>query len=224
MSLMVSTGAEPKALSDLVKYEVSPSFTRTSGIFKAVTGAAMALAFGTILGLDDSLSIASAANEGNTGNGTISTAAALKAGAQPGVYDVVFLTATTFAVFDPAGNRLADGATAAAYDNGQIGFTITAGGEAFVAGDGFAITVTESAGKYAPLSLTAVDGQHIVAGIAIAPVTAAADADGYGLVLANGPATVLRSELVYPGSATTAQKAAIDAQLLARNIKVVDAV
>lgn len=224
MSLMVSTGAEPKAQSDLVKYEVHKSFTRKHVTFKAGSGAAVEIPLGLVVARDDSLTIASAANVGNTGNGTISVAAALQPGAQPGVYGVVFLTATTFAVFDPAGNRLADGANTVAYNNGQIGFTITAGGVAFIAGDGFAITVTKAAGKYAPLSLTAVDGQHIVAGVAIAALTVPDGADAQGLILDDGPSIIVRNHIVYPAAATTAQKAAIDAALEDLGIRVADAI
>jgi hypothetical protein len=80
------------------------------------------------------------------------------------------------------------------------------------------------AGKYAPLDLSAVDGAQTVAGIALADLTVPDGADATGLVLENGLATVLRGELTYPDGATDAQKAAIDAALLARQIKVVNAI
>lgn len=228
MSLKVSTGAEPKALSDLVKYEVNPSFTRTSGLFKQGSGAAVSIALGLILGLSGALSIAAAADGGNTGNGAIS-GVALGAKAQPGVYSVEAISAgsntATFAVFDPSGNRLADAVTGTPYDNGQIAFAIADGATDFVVGDGFSITVTETgAGKYVPLDLSAVDGAQTVAGIALADLTVPDGSDAFGLVLENGLATVLRGELTYPDGATAAQKAAIDAALLARQIKVVNAI
>lgn len=80
-----------------------------------------------------------AAAGANTGNGTVGTLTAV-APSQPGVYPVKFLTATTFSVFDPAGTRMPDGATGVAYLSKGLGFTITAGGTAFVAGDTFNIT------------------------------------------------------------------------------------
>ncbi len=43
---------------------------------------------------------------------------------------------------DPNGKQLADGQTGVAYSDAGLGFTITAGGTAFVAGDGFDMTVT----------------------------------------------------------------------------------
>lgn len=84
--------------------------------------------------------IASAAYAGNTGNGTLGTLSALAA-AQPGAYNVVFASATKFEVYDPSGKFVAVGTTGVAFSN-QVQFTITAGGTAFVAGDGFTVTVT----------------------------------------------------------------------------------
>jgi len=75
----------------------------------------------------------------NTGNGTIgaiSAGAALKNGS----YTVKFTAATAFNVFDPNGSAMAAGVTGTAYTDAQIGFTITAGGTAFVAGDSFTIS------------------------------------------------------------------------------------
>lgn len=84
--------------------------------------------------------IASAAYAGNTGNGTLGTLSALAA-AQSGAYNVVFVAATKFEVYDPSGKFVAVGTTGVAFSN-QVQFTITAGGTAFVAGDGFTVTVT----------------------------------------------------------------------------------
>lgn len=80
---------------------------------------------------------------GNTGNGTVSAGPVVDATkALGGVYTINFTAATMFEVLDPNGNQLADGATGVAYSQAGIGFTITAGGTAFVAGDGFTITTT----------------------------------------------------------------------------------
>jgi hypothetical protein len=82
---------------------------------------------------------------GNTGNGTVSAGpTANGATVINGVYTVTFTGATTFSVFDPNGRELEPGTTGVAYSDGGIGFTITAGGAAFVAGDGFTMTVTSS--------------------------------------------------------------------------------
>ena len=80
---------------------------------------------------------------GNTGNGTVSAGPTINATiGMNGVYQVRFSDATHFTVVDPNGKQLADGQTAVAYSDAGLGFTITAGGTAFVAGDGFDMTVT----------------------------------------------------------------------------------
>ena len=84
--------------------------------------------------------IASAAYAGNTGNGTLGTLSALT-GAQPGAYNVAFVAATKFELYDPSGKFLGVGTTGTAFSS-QVQFTITAGATAFVAGDGFTVTVT----------------------------------------------------------------------------------
>lgn len=75
----------------------------------------------------------------NTGNGTIGTLSAT-VDALAGAFKVTMLTATTFSVVDPTGNRLKDGATGAAYSANGIGFTVTVGGVAFAANDSFTVT------------------------------------------------------------------------------------
>ena len=79
----------------------------------------------------------------NTGNGTIS-AITVAAPAQKGVYSIVFTAATKFNVFDPSGVELVPGTTGVAYSQEGVGFTITAGGTAFVAGDTFNVTITQN--------------------------------------------------------------------------------
>lgn len=80
---------------------------------------------------------------GNTGTGTVSAGPTVNgATALNGVYTVTFTAATVFSVFDPNGRELLAGSTGVAYSDGGIGFTITAGGTAFVAGDGFTMTAT----------------------------------------------------------------------------------
>lgn len=89
------------------------------------------------------LSIAGVAGT-NTGNGTIGTLS-VASPAKVGVHTVTFTAATAFTVKDPNGLVMGTGATGTAFSAGGVTFTITAGGTAFVAGDTFNITVTESA-------------------------------------------------------------------------------
>jgi hypothetical protein len=99
----------------------------------------------------------------NTGNGTCS-AVTVGANAMTGNYIITMLTATTFSVQAPNGDRLMDGATGTAYTD-QLGFTITAGGTAFVAGDGFTMAVAAGSGNWIISVKTATDGSQYPAGI-----------------------------------------------------------
>lgn len=80
----------------------------------------------------------------NTGNGTIGTLSSTSTSI-PGTYVVTMLTATTFRVVNPLGDRLADGATGSAYSSPLAPtFTITVGGTAFIAGDSFTVANTHN--------------------------------------------------------------------------------
>jgi hypothetical protein len=89
-----------------------------------------------------SATVASAATEGNTGNGTLGALTVTAGEAEDGVYTVQFTGATTFNVYDVNGRGLLAGKTGVAYSAAGVNFTITAGGTAFVAGDSFTVTVT----------------------------------------------------------------------------------
>lgn len=226
MSLMVGTGAEPKALSDLLKKEYDPSYCREQGTLLAGSGAVRTVVLGTLLAAA-ALTIASAPAAGNTGNGTIS-GLALGANAQTGVYTLECIEAATnaglFSVVGPDGDRKADLTVAVAYDNGEIALTLGDGGTDFAVGDGFTVTVSEGTVKLQALDLDAVDGSQTVRGVCLRDTTAPDGSDAKVLYLARGPAVLLRDELVYPDGASTDEKAAIDAALLALGIVVRDGV
>jgi hypothetical protein len=96
-------------------------------------------------GFESAASASGAAVAGaNTGTGTVSAVTVNPATGvnQVGVSTVAFTGATTFNVYDPTGRELKPGTTGTAYSDNGIGFTITTGGTAFVAGDTFAITIT----------------------------------------------------------------------------------
>ena len=115
---------------------------------------------GTVLGQQTSNPIEAAAAAGNTGTGTIGT---LSVGASPdvGTYTAVATDATHFTVTDPEGNALGTATAGAAFSaGGEIGFTITAGGTAFVAGDSFNITVSDAVGTYIECVKNASDGSQ----------------------------------------------------------------
>jgi hypothetical protein len=129
----------------------------------SVDATAAALPPGQVLGQRTLGDAEGEANGGNTGNATIS-AVTLGDGASPGVYRIVHTAATVFDVLAPDGRKLASGTTGVAYD-GELGFTVTAGGTPMVAGDGFTITVEEGDSAYAGLDPDATDGTQVAAAI-----------------------------------------------------------
>jgi hypothetical protein len=80
----------------------------------------------------------------NTGNGTIGTLSATDA-TPAAVFTALFTAATKFDVLDAGGAKVGAGVTGTqlTLTNG-LSLKITAGGTAFVAGDSFAITVTQN--------------------------------------------------------------------------------
>lgn len=78
----------------------------------------------------------------NTGNGTFS-AIVVDAAAIPQTWRLVFSDATNFSVTGSVTGASDAGTVGSEYDNDQVSFTITAGGEAFVSGDTFNFEVYE---------------------------------------------------------------------------------
>lgn len=152
----------------------------------------------------------------NTGNGTSSAVTTTGNAPVNGVYTIEFNDATHYVVSTPDGRECGHGTTGVAFAGGGLGFTITAGGTAFVAGDSFQITVGNGSGKFAPLSLTAADGTAIAAGILFA-TTDVTSADKTAVSFARDGEVNL-SELVWPTGSTAAEIAAGVAQLKALGI------
>lgn len=180
-----------------------------------ITGAAKLLA-GTILAM---LAVSTAApvyaaNAGNTGNFTCS-AVVESAGAVLGAYKIEFLDATVFNVFAPNGELVGQGETGAAFSGGGLGFTITAGGIAAVAGDGATITVAANAkaGSYVQLNPAGTDGSQNAAAILFADADATtADVEATAHVR---DMEYNASEVIWPAGITGPQQAAAIAQLAA---------
>lgn len=123
------------------------------------------VARGTVLGLVKTGAATAAAKAGgNTGNGAIS-AVTIANPDKVGPYVVTFTSATAFTVEDPDGYVLGNGSTGVTFTD-DVAFTITAGGTAFVAGDGFVITVAAGSGKLKPSVLSATDGSQVPYSIA----------------------------------------------------------
>lgn len=149
--------------------------------------------------------VASAAGAGNTGNGTVGSLTANGYAPLRGAYTVEFNDATHYVVNDPNGSEVGHGTTGVAYASGGLGFTITAGGAAFVAGDSFVITVADGSGKWRAWDPGNADGSQVVAGILFATKNAMSG-DKPGLVM-DANCEVNASELVWPAGSSAAAQA-----------------
>ncbi|HXA48342.1 MAG TPA: head decoration protein [Burkholderiaceae bacterium] len=111
-----------------------------------ITGGAKVLP-GTVMGQQTTGAIAVATAIGtNAGNGTFGAITPVAVPTQIGVYSLLFASALAFTVTGPNG-ATAPGTVGVAFSALGIGFTITAGGNAFGAGDTFSITTTPVVGK-----------------------------------------------------------------------------
>ena len=119
---------------------------------------------GSVLGqqTDDSINVTAGAS--NHGNGTVGSLS-LGTTITYGNFTLTAKSATDFGVVDPEGNVLPDATVATAYSNAEIGFTITAGGTAFAAGDTFTLDALEATGNYILSVKTASDGSQVPSAI-----------------------------------------------------------
>lgn len=94
-------------------------------------------------------SASSTAYAGNTGNGTMGTVT-VSAGAKEGTYNLEIIepaaNAGKFSVEDPDGVIIGTGTVGVAFSAGGLAFTLADGATDFVAGDGFTIATTLTAG------------------------------------------------------------------------------
>lgn len=209
----------PRIITDVVYHEVSPDWCRESLTLKL----GLATVIGTVLGMISIGTATAAAKAGNTGNGTITMDATtpVLAGARSGVYTVRFTSATAYTVEDPDGNVIGSGVNGTAFSD-DLKFVTAAGGTAFVAGDGFDITVAAAAvdanglGKVVPLDLAAVDGSQTPYAVAIQE-RAVSTADQPVLAVSRA-ALVDPDNLVWPAGITAPKKAAALATLRSRGI------
>lgn len=112
-----------------------------------LTGGVKVLA-GTVLGsVTSALTAAAVAIGTNTGNGTFGTVTPQTAPATMiGAYGILLTSATAFTVTAPDGQTAA-GTVGTPFSGLGVGFTITAGGTAFVANDSFTLTTVAAPGN-----------------------------------------------------------------------------
>ena len=170
---------------------------------------------GTVLGSVLPTTATATALRTNVGNGTFG-AINVVAPAIPGRWQLVMEDATHFAVTDPNGGAVGNGTTGAAFEEGGLSFTLTAGGTAFAQGDAFDIAVVATG--YAVFDPTLDNGQEIATAIALNDTDATAGAVNIGVF--TGPGEINASELVWGSNVTTTeQQNQALAQLATRGIK-----
>lgn len=137
-------------LADFVLAEASGQRSRDN-VHVRQSGAAVKS--GSLLVQDTVGGVNFAMDEDATGNPTISATSA-SALATEGVYVVEFTSATAFKVTDPAGTNIGTGALGTAFSAAGLGFTLTAGGTAAVAGDTATLQVIPADDNYLPYTGT----------------------------------------------------------------------
>lgn len=173
------------------------------------------LVAGTVLGKITKGAATGAAVAGNTGNGTITAAPTVGAGAKAGVYRAVCIEPATnlgkFLVTDPEGINLGVATVGTEFVGGGLTFTIADGATDFVSGDSFTVTVAAGSGKYVAFDQDAVDGSEIAAGILYDNAYAtSADVEAVAYVR---DCEVNGNELTWPSDIEAAEKAVAIAQL-----------
>jgi hypothetical protein len=129
--------------------------TGKRAVTQPVVLASGTLSRGTVVMQQTDYSVTGTVTSTDTGNGTIGSLSA-NDGAKLGTYTLTATNASTWEVVDPEGNSLPAATTGQAYTGHPIGFTITAGGTAFAAGDTITITVVDSIGNYVLATYTGV--------------------------------------------------------------------
>lgn len=149
---MVSTVLlEGQRTAEFLVSEAENARSRDVGVMNNGTGADIAYPAGLVVQQQAVAPAVTKAGPVGTGNGTMGTVT-VGPNARIGAYKVKFTSATAFDVTDPRGYKIDSGTTGVAYSNNELGFTITAGGTAFVSGDSFTVTVGTGDASWAPLT------------------------------------------------------------------------
>jgi hypothetical protein len=210
---MPNTYAEPTHAGAFLVSEASWTRSREEVTILAGSGAERALTAGMVLGARVSGTAASAAygvgGGVNTGDGAMG-AVTVTGPAKDGVYTLTITEAATnagtFRLEDPDGDLVATGTVAVAFSAGGLAFTLADGATDFVAGDGFKITVTQTALKYLQWNEDGTLGEQVAAGVLIDDVTAPDGVDAKAAAIVRD-AEVNASEIVWTSTATAAEKA-----------------
>lgn len=210
-----------KYSSDIIKYEAPSNYSREDITVLAGSGSARTLAVATVVGkATKSPTATGAAGAGNTGNGTITAAPTIAAGAKVGTWKAVCIEPATnagrFVLEDPDGIIVSTFNVAVA-QTVPFALTIADGSTDFVAGDFFTIVVAAGTGKVVAIDFSAVDGTENAYGVLPFEAVAPNGSDLKSVAVVRH-AIVEKSSLVWPLGATTNQKNAAIAQLEAAGV------
>ncbi len=174
MALRHTSWDEPKAVSDVLKFEMG-TISRENITIASGQGV---LLVGTVLGKAPGGTAASGAKSGgNTGNGTLTldVTSPVLGNAEIGTYTARCTAAAsnggTFEVQSPDGTVLGTVAVGSTWSE-QIKFAIADGSSDFIVGDGFDITVSAVSATYKKCVRTATDGSQIAAAVLLDKVDA----------------------------------------------------
>lgn len=219
MNMPVFKHTRPPMVSQLLKYELHPDFCRQATTLLAGDGAVRKVMLGTLLAMTfaaSAIAVSSAADAGNTGNGTLTLSdPAHTSAVKAGDYTVVCTTGgadgtSKFRVEDPKGSHVGTATGGAAFTK-QIRFTIAGGGTAFAEGDKFVVTVAvdygDAANKVVEWDPDGADGTERIWGVSLAELSAPDGEDATGLLaLRRGPAIAFVAQVQWPDGITAAQK------------------
>lgn len=219
------SATERTYVGDWLKEEFSQNFCREERVLLAGSGSTRSLTSGTIVA--QVKTGVAAAPSSNTGDGVV-TLGTIGPKAITGVYTLICISesanAGVFEVETPSGEQLQSNVVVGGGATNVDGhFTITIADDTDWDIDD-TITVTISDGKIVAYDDTASDTKSIAVGVCYEDAEAAASVDGVVVILARGPAVITKDRLVFPSTASAAEKAAVYATLKELNIIAVEGV
>jgi hypothetical protein len=212
---------ENPRVSDVLLFEEGEEVNYVRDAVTVLSGT-LASPVGQVLG-QISIGAATSATKagGNTGVGTLvlDVTTPVLVNAKVGVYTVRVLAVGTFIVKDPKGVVVGDatygaGATVTFSDQLKFAFADDAGTH-YIAGDGFDITVAAGSGKWVQVTVAAVDGSAVAAGVLLTPIPATLGADATVVAVTRGPAVLKSTGLTWTSGMSSPQIAAGIVQLQA---------
>lgn len=160
------------------------------------------------------------ARAGNTGNATIAMGSpAVTTKVKDGRYKGIAITATTVRWEGPDGKEIGTSTHGAEFSKGGVKFTITAGGNANVAGDEFYVDVAADSEDFAyvPFDPAGTDGSEIPVAYSIYGVKTVENETKKTAVIAR-EAELNGNCIAWPAGITTAQKKNAEQALAERQI------